>query len=55
MTQMNTAAAKRQFSYYTDSELVRAATALKISTKTRIAMLDEINRREAEAEDGASK
>lgn len=40
--------AKPQFSYYTTSELARAATAEKISTKTRIAMLDEIKRRERE-------
>ncbi len=42
--QRKTAAA---FTYYTTVELARAATAPKLSTKTRIAMLDEINRRDA--------
>ncbi|TGP34036.1 MULTISPECIES: hypothetical protein [unclassified Mesorhizobium] len=45
---MNAAARKRQFAYYTDIELVRAATAPKLSTKTRMQMIDEINAREAE-------
>lgn len=39
---------KPKFSYYTTSELVRAATAPKISTKSRIQMQEEIARREAE-------
>ena len=38
---------KPKFSYYTTVELARAATAPKLSTATRIAMLDEINRRDA--------
>ena len=36
------------YPYYTTSELVRGATAPRLSTKERIRMLDEINRREAE-------
>ncbi len=39
----------RQFPYYSDSELARAATAPKLSTKTRLAMLEEIERRETES------
>lgn len=35
------------FSYYTTSELVRAATAPKITTRSRILMQEEIARREA--------
>lgn len=37
-----------RYPYYSTSELVRAATAPRLSTKERIAMLDEVSRREAE-------
>lgn len=41
---------KFPFSYYTTSELIRAATTPKISTKTRLQMQDEIKRREEAGE-----
>ena len=44
-------AKKHPFSSYSTSELVRGATALKLSTETRIAMLDEIARRECDGDD----
>lgn len=46
---MNTDTTKTfRYPHYTTRELARIASAAKISTKERIAMLDEITRREAE-------